>query len=538
MTVPCPQGHQTKSGVREGRTLGIWTLVRVLGVGGKEPKEEKEPNEPKEKSLLSFGSFHSFGSFGSSVSSLSWYILLTCMKRSEILFGLIRIPVDMLAASLALLVAYKLRLENIDLLPTVQLLKNPVNLPPFPYYVSHFILPAGVAFIVILACFQLYALKITLGPWRELSRVAGGVILWLAGVIAWFFLIEQQLFFSRILLLHAVMFLLLFTAIGRIIILLIQRSFLRRGIGIRTVMSCGSAALSPSVEESLTKDPRFRYTGHVHTKEGIERKHLDLVLHTDPNPGNKETLALINYCRSHHIGYAFLPPVFADVPHLLAIDYLGLTPMLRFAPTPLDGWGRVIKRIADFVFGLLLLVILSPLLLLIALIILLSCGWPIFYVSTRTGQYGRTRVPLLKFRTMVRDADKRRNDVAHLSHRHDGPLFKIKNDPRVTPIGKFLRRFSLDELPQLLNVIVGHLSLVGPRPHLPEEVAKYKESERRVFTVRPGITGLAQISGRSNLEFNEEIQLDMRYIEDWSILLDLWILWRTIFVVIWGRGAD
>jgi lipopolysaccharide/colanic/teichoic acid biosynthesis glycosyltransferase len=139
---------------------------------------------------------------------------------------------------------------------------------------------------------------------------------------------------------------------------------------------------------------------------------------------------------------------------------------------------------------------------------------------------------------MCPDADEKKKSLAYLSHRSDGPLFKIKHDPRVTPLGRILRRFSIDELPQLLNVIVGHLSLVGPRPHLPDEVAKYTQLQRRVFTVRPGVTGLAQISGRSNLPFDEEVKLDMRYIEDWSLGLDLWILWRTVFVVLFGRGAD
>jgi lipopolysaccharide/colanic/teichoic acid biosynthesis glycosyltransferase len=136
------------------------------------------------------------------------------------------------------------------------------------------------------------------------------------------------------------------------------------------------------------------------------------------------------------------------------------------------------------------------------------------------------------------DADARKGELTALSHRRDGPLFKIKNDPRVTPIGRFLRRFTLDEIPQFLNVMAGHLSLVGPRPHLPSEVERYDDHHRRVFTIRPGVTGLSQISGRSDLGFEEEVRLDMSYIEEWSIGLDLWIVWRTFFVVLFGGGAD
>ena len=138
---------------------------------------------------------------------------------------------------------------------------------------------------------------------------------------------------------------------------------------------------------------------------------------------------------------------------------------------------------------------------------------------------------------MVQDADARKQELSEQSHR-DGPLFKIKDDPRVTRVGKLLRRWSLDELPQLWNVIRGDLSMIGPRPHLPEEVEKYTEFQRRVFTVKPGITGLAQISGRSDLPFEEEVRLDLQYIEEWSPFLDCFIFWRTVCVVLRGEGAD
>lgn len=200
--------------------------------------------------------------------------------------------------------------------------------------------------------------------------------------------------------------------------------------------------------------------------------------------------------------------------------------------------GRVWKRLFDLIGSFLLLIIFAPLLLIIAFLILLLSGWPIFYVSHRTGQYGREKVSLLKFRTMIKGADDQKGSLLPQSHRTDGPLFKVKDDPRVTTIGKLLRRFSIDELPQLLNVLVGHLSLVGPRPHLPDEVARYGSWHKRVLTVRPGITGLAQVSGRSNLPFDEEVRLDLRYIEEWSLSFDVWILWRTLFVVVFGRGAD
>lgn len=464
------------------------------------------------------------------------------MKRSEIVFGILKIPLDTLAAFSALVIAYLLRTANIDLLPRLQLLTAQSTLPPPEYYVLHFALPATIAYVLVAAALRLYSLKTTLGPWREMDRVLLVSLLWMVLIMAWFFLVQKQLFFSRALLIQATVLITLFSLVLRSCMFLLQRQLLRRGIGVRSVLSCGGATLPASMLSELKSDVRYRYLGHESKNAGVSAMHhgkpLDLVLHTEPNPTSASAIELIEYCRSHQIGYAFVPPVFTDVPHQLSISHLGLMPVLRFEPTPLDGWGRVTKRLIDLFFGLLFLIVLSPLLILVTLLIALTCGFPILYVSTRVSQYGRTKIPLLKFRTMCRNADEKKKDLAHLSHRADGPLFKIKHDPRVTPIGRILRRLSIDELPQLLNVIAGHLSLIGPRPHLPEEVAKYTQSQRRVFTVRPGITGLAQISGRSDLTFDEEVKLDMRYIEEWSLGLDLWILWRTVFVVLFGRGAD
>lgn len=464
------------------------------------------------------------------------------MKRSEILFGILRIPLDAMAVFAALVLSYWLRSASIDLLPNVQLLAAPGTLPTFDYYITNFALPAVGGYVVIAAALGLYSLKSTLGPWREVGRTVLASALWVALVMAWFFLVQRQLFFSRVLLAQSTFLITVFALMLRTCMILVQRMFLRYGVGTRTVLSCGTSPLPGSVYRELETDVRYKYLGHVNASNDVgvrhEKEPLDLVLHTDPNPVGDDARKLIEYCRSRQIGYAYVPPVFTDVPHQLSIGHLGLVPILRFEPTPLDGWGRVWKRMADAFFGTMLLLLLSPILLLTALVILVTCGLPVFYVSKRVGQYGRKSIPLIKFRTMCRDADAKKHEVAHMSHRTDGPLFKIKNDPRVTPIGKILRRLSIDELPQLFNVIAGHLSLVGPRPHLPDEVAKYSETERRVFTVRPGATGLAQISGRSDLSFQDEMRLDMRYIEDWSFGLDLWILWRTIFVVLFGKGAD
>ncbi|PIR53343.1 hypothetical protein COU76_01585 [Candidatus Peregrinibacteria bacterium CG10_big_fil_rev_8_21_14_0_10_49_10] len=461
------------------------------------------------------------------------------MKKSEAVFGLLRIPVDALAVFAALTLAYRLRLSNIDLLPGIQLLEPASTLPDMPDYLVSFVMPGILGFLLIAACLSLYVLLTTRSAWNEIGRILIASFLWLVAVIAWYFLVKKQLFYSRMLLLHSGFLIACFAIIGRSSVTLLQRAFLQCGIGVRSVVSIGARAIVKSAKATLTDDVRYAYLGHIGSIVELKKlSNVDLVLQTDPDPKDAVTNALIEYCRSEHIGYAFLPPVLAENPHQLRTDYIGLVPMLAFRPTPLDGWGRILKRICDIIGSTVLLILLLPLLCILCILCILFQGFPIFYISHRVGGPNHRTIFVMKFRTMIRNADKKKAELQKKSHRTDGPLFKMKNDPRVTGLGRVLRRWSLDELPQLLNVFVGHMSLVGPRPHLPEEVSKYSTYERRVFAVKPGITGFPQVSGRSDLPFKEEVRLDLQYIEEWSPFLDLWILWRTAFVVIKRKGAD
>lgn len=462
------------------------------------------------------------------------------MKRSEALFGAIRLPLDALAVIAALILSYRLREANIDLVPTVQLLDTASTLPSFGTYLRSFVFPSALSFLLFAAALGLYALQATRSAWNEMGRILTASLLWLIGIMAWYFLVQKQLFYSRVLLLHSTVFIALFAMLGRAALTIVQRWLLQRGIGVRAVVSVGKQTIPASARETLAHDPRYVFLGHVPHLAALQHSHhsLDLVIQTDPNPNSDDTITLIDFCRSHHIGYAFLPPVFADVPHQLTVERLGLLPMIRFCPTPLDGWGRIGKRLYDVLASLVLIILLGLPIILIGLLALLLQGWPIFYVSRRIGENGKRTIAVLKFRTMSKDADARKADLATLNHRKDGPLFKVRNDPRVTTLGRILRRTDIDEWPQLFNVLVGSMSLVGPRPHLPEEVSRYTDYQRRVFAVKPGITGLSQVSGRSDLTFAEEVALDLKYVEEWSILLDLWIMWRTILVVISGKRAE
>lgn len=465
-----------------------------------------------------------------------WYTVI--VKRSEFLFGLLRIPLDALAVVAALLVAYRLREASVDLIPNVQLLEPPRSLPDLRYYMQTFVLQGTGLFIALAAILRLYALRITTSAWNEMARILLTSLLWFVAVVGWFFLVRKQLFYSRVLLVHGVFFTTLFVVLARTAVVLLQRAALRNGIGVRHVISLGSKPVAPTALDTLQTQLHYRYEGHFADLASVrkKRKRIDLIVQTDPSPGSRQTQEILNHCRAHQIEYAFLPPVLADVPQQIRVGRLGLVPVMYLQPTPLDGWGRIAKRLFDIVISTLLIILLSPLFVFLCILCILCQGFPIFYTSKRVGEKAKCTTPVLKFRSMVRNADELKEELAKKNERKDGPLFKMRSDPRITKCGRFMRRFDLDELPQLLNVFLGHLSLVGPRPHLQSEVDRYQEHQRRVFTVKPGITGLAQISGRSNLPFDEEVRLDLQYIEEWSIFLDLWILWRTVFVVLRKEG--
>ncbi|MBP9145553.1 MAG: sugar transferase [Thermoanaerobaculia bacterium] len=226
-------------------------------------------------------------------------------------------------------------------------------------------------------------------------------------------------------------------------------------------------------------------------------------------------------------------------PHAKAsvqLEDLDGVPLLTFSTGPTSVGGLLLKRTLDIVLGAALLVLALPILGLLALLIRFTSRGAVLFRQVRCGRNGRL-FTLYKFRTMIADAEERRREIEHLNEM-DGPVFKARNDPRVTRFGRLLRKFSLDELPQLWNVLKGDMSLVGPRPPIPEEVAQYERWQRRRLAMKPGLTCLWQISGRNELDFDQWMKLDLAYIDNWSPWLDLKILVRTVPVVLSGRGAS
>lgn len=249
-----------------------------------------------------------------------------------------------------------------------------------------------------------------------------------------------------------------------------------------------------------------------------------------------ETLSrIILHCEKTGVNYKIAADVFSLVSLTSRIAHMGGTTLIESIPAPLSGWGYLLKRLSDIVLSSVLVLLWSPLFLIAAVAIVADSGFPVFYRQKRLGRNNRP-FEMLKFRSMIKDAHGKKDGLRD-ANESTGPLFKMKRDPRITRVGRFIRRWSIDELPQLFNVLSGKMSLVGPRPPLPEEVEEYSRRDFKRLQTIPGITGVWQISGRSELGFDEMVKLDLYYVDNWSIWMDLAILMLTPGAVLSGDGA-
>lgn len=275
-----------------------------------------------------------------------------------------------------------------------------------------------------------------------------------------------------------------------------------------------------------------------HFSEVLNRHVLDEVVVALPMQSfRREISEVLMLCEEQGVKVRFIMDMLFDLSHTKStIEYMDGAPLLTLYMGPHDGYQLRIKRIIDITISALALILLAPLFVIIGILIKIDSRGPIFFVQERVG-YNKRRFPFYKFRTMTSDAEKRQADIEYLNEA-GGPVFKIKDDPRVTKLGKILRKTSIDELPQLLNVLRGEMSLVGPRPLPVRDFTRFEQNrQKRRLSVKPGITCLWQISGRSELSFDKWIELDMEYIDRWSLLLDFKILIKTIPAVIRGTGA-
>jgi exopolysaccharide biosynthesis polyprenyl glycosylphosphotransferase len=348
---------------------------------------------------------------------------------------------------------------------------------------------------------------------------------------------------------------------GRFFLRLNLRRLRRRGHNVKTLLLVGGGARGHSFAARITlrQDLGYRVLGYVDsdpafagkdmagapwmgtiedlprilTNEVIDEVAIALPIKSQYSQIEAAVMLLEEQGITTHLLSDLFPQKLA---RSQSTDLDGL-PLVSLHSAPMFSWRTEAKRIFDFVSALLLLLLAAPALVLVAIIIKLESKGPIFFVQERVG-LNKRRFRMLKFRTMQRDAESRMSEFEHLNEK-SGPIFKIRNDPRITSVGRWLRRTSIDELPQLVNVLLGDMSIVGPRPLSVRDATRMELAwQKRRFSVKPGLTCLWQVSGRSNLSFEQWMQLDLEYIDRWSLGLDASILLRTIPAIVLARGAS
>jgi len=460
------------------------------------------------------------------------------MKKSELAFSAALVPLDLAALLGAGLLAYYVRFTAFSDLRPVQ---EVIELRPY----FNIILPIAVLWIVIFAISGLYSVRSTRRAGDEIAKIflacSTGILL----VIVLIFF-QRQFFSSRFVVLAGWALAFLMVVIERAFVRLAQHSLFRRGIGVHHIVVVGSDVTTQNVVGYLSQQPSLGYRvvdrADSVTPELFDRladrmrsTRIDEIIQTDASISKADALRLLDFANDHHLIYKYSADLFDARSSNIEIQDLAGVPFIEIKRTPLDGWGKILKRTFDLVGSSLLLVLTSPIFLLVAVLVKLDSSGPAILGLERVGEAGRA-FRVLKFRSMVKNAEAMKSQLIDQNER-EGPLFKMKNDPRVTRIGHWLRKSSLDELPQLWNVLRGEMSLVGPRPHEPAEVARYEKHHRKLLSIKPGITGMAQISGRSDLSFEDEVRLDTYYIENWSLRLDLQILFKTPWVVLTSKSA-
>jgi exopolysaccharide biosynthesis polyprenyl glycosylphosphotransferase len=424
----------------------------------------------------------------------------------------------------------------------------------------------GLTLIVIaLVIFEargLYSMPRGASQLETLTRVAGGITLAIAVLVVVLF--GTQTYYTRLLYAYAWFTMIFSVSMGRVALAALLRWLWRQGIGVERVLVVGAGPMGQRVmriirqqpqlgyflvgflaEQSLPENPEqpkqqpedpLRYLGRpADLSLLLEPCRIDEVIIALPSEAHDTTLEVANRCQGEGVGFRIVPDIYEMSFDRVDIAQLGEMPLIGLKEVAIRGWNLVVKRALDITLSLVALLAGAPLWLLIAAAIKLDSPGAILFSQKRIGRRGRP-FTVFKFRTMHQYAEMEKDRLAPLNEA-SGPLFKIRSDPRVTRVGRLLRRTSLDELPQILNILMGEMSWVGPRPGTPDEVARYEPWQRKRLEVMPGLTGLWQTSGRSDISFAEMVRLDIYYIENWNLWLDIIILLRTIPAVISGRGA-
>lgn len=475
------------------------------------------------------------------------------MKRSELFFSFLLVPLDFLMIVLAGVSSYYFRYAEF-----VQQLRPVI----FDLHFGSFLKVVAIIallWLIIFALTGLYNIKGTKRFSGEVYKVVLACSTGLMLIVALIF-IRRELFDSRFIVLAGWIFSIIYISIARGVVRFIQQTLYKSGVGLRRVIIVGDSKITDNLIREFSINRRSGYEVvkrlrdfNVETAQELEDfikiKSIDEIIQGDPSLEKSETLRLFDFADEHNLVFKYAADLLGTKVLKTEVAEVAGIPLVEVKKTPLDGWGRIIKRTVDIIFSVIFITIFSPVMIIFALLVKINSSGPVIYRNVRTGKSGQS-FRLFKFRSMymqyctgedydnTEKAQMLEKKLIDEQNTKDGPVYKISNDPRVTRIGKFIRRWSIDELPQFFNVLKGDMSIVGPRPHQPREVAKYEHHHKKLLTIKPGITGMSQISGRSDLTFEEETKLDTYYIENWSLLLDLVILFRTPLAVLKERKVE
>jgi exopolysaccharide biosynthesis polyprenyl glycosylphosphotransferase len=470
---------------------------------------------------------------------------------------LIQVLADAVLVWLAFWTAYQLR-YSLEIGGAVR----PADYEPFSTFHTKAAFFVGLT-LVIFVVRGLYRLPRTIGFLDEVQILVGGTTTAMAGVILTAFL--GRFVPSRLVFIYAWGVAIAFLLVRRLITRGIRRWLWSREIGVDRVLVVGAGetgrrlmqammgtpalgyrvvgfvddatttdALAVATENGVTRTERLGATDDI--RELVGRLDVDEVIVALPAEAHDRTLGIIDHCRQSAVTFKVVPDLLQ-----LSLDRVDLgevagMPLIGLKDASIRGANLIAKRMIDIAIALVVLAAMAIPMAIIALLIRRDSAGPILFRQTRVGRDG-AHFTCLKFRCMVENADEQRAELIRASGVSDPRLFKLPDDPRLTRVGKHVRRWSLDELPQFINVLRGEMSVVGPRPALPEEVASYDDWHHQRLLVTPGLTGLWQVNGRSNLTFDEMVRLDLYYAEHWSAWLDFKIVVRTLPAILTRRGA-
>lgn len=487
------------------------------------------------------------------------------MKRHEIIFSTIKIPLDFLVIWGAFFLAKEIRLIT-DLIPWVVLPIQTID----SSYLNIFALWWAALYISLFASHRLYTLQISHSKIQEILDIIRYSIYWFLFFSVWVYLWNGILYsgteIPRLIILFSMLLGMLWSICVRVLLNITQSILLKLGkISQRNLLLISwksSKSLLPILTDIKTakiynilwysdtkKNTKntLKYLGNLEQVEKLLRNHkCDEILYIDSSFEKKELYKIWELARIYGIRYRYITNNFDITKTNTSLSLINKTPVIEIKNTPLENWARVGKRVFDISVSLGCMIIFIPLYFVIGILIKIEDpAGPIIYKNRRIGQNGKVfncyKFRYLQWKHCIKESYGIKNSqdpaleyekkLIQKNSSRSGPLYKITKDPRKLKIGNFLEKYSIDEIPQFLNVLKGEMSIVWPRPHQPREVELYEQYQNRLLTVKPGITGMAQVNGREQNNFVKEAKLDIFYIENWSFLLDLKILLKTVTII-------